>query len=164
MRWLLHFVVLGAALLPWSSARAEVLGQAQSVALGANPVRVVLGSGPPVAARLKALPTGRRVFLVIRHLRATAPPGVVYDLFLGLDTDSKPLGHPNTQPIGAINFFAAVPPNDTAPTISFDITKNLLALSASNGLRNDMAITIVPAGVPAADAGTVLGSVELVLE
>ena len=147
-----------------AEVRAEVLGQAASVALGSAPVRVTFGGGAAVATRVRALRPGQKIWLVVRRLRASGPPGVLYSLFLDLDAGAVRPGESDPRSVGTINFYAAVPPNDTAPTVSFDITKNLVALVAKTGLRNEMSVTIVPTAPPAPDAGAVLGSVELVVE
>lgn len=152
------------AVLPAAAARAEVLGGAVSVALGSGPVRIALGQGPAVAARTRGLPAGRRIFLVLRDLRAAAAPGVLYNVFLGLDAGAPLPAGSDPRAVGVINFYSAVAPGDAPLTVSFDITGSLRSLAAGNALRNELAVTIAPADRPAADAGAVLGAVELVME
>ena len=152
------------ALLSGTPARAELLGQVSPVALGGAPARVTLTSGPLLAARLRALPPGHKLFLVIRRMRATHPPSVLYNLFVDLDAGAAAPAAGDPRAVGTINFYAAVPPGDQAPTVSFDITKNLLALAAKGRLANGMSVTIAPMETPASEAGAVLGSVELVEE
>jgi hypothetical protein len=168
MTWLLRgalFMMPGLlVLLSCAEARAEVLGQAPSIALGSAPVRVTLTNGPMLAARVRSLPPGHKFYLVIRRLRATGPPGVLYNLFLDLDAGATPPAEGDPRAVGAINFYAAVPPGGNAPTVSFDITENLIALVAKSGLANGLSVTIAPMETPAPDAGAVLGSVELVEE
>ena len=149
----------------WSpAARAEVLGQISSVAIGSAPVRIVLTDGPALAIRVRALPAGHKLFLVIRRLHAASPPGVLYNLFLDLDAGAALPADGDPRTLGTINFFAAVPPGGDVAAVSFDITQNLRAVAAKGGLTRGMPVTIVPMETPAPGAGTVLGSVELVAE
>ena len=152
------------AIAPPAAARAEVLGRATSVALGGGPVRVNLGRGADVAARVRALPSGRKFYLVVHGLHADAAPGVLYDLFLDLDATGPLPAAGDATSVGTINFYAAVPPNDRAPTVSFDITKQVRALAARPEPLRDVSVTLAPAEPPAAEARAFLGSVELVAE
>ena len=147
-----------------SPAQANVLGQASSIALGRVPVRVAIVEGPLVATRIRALPSGHRLILVARRLRAAAPPGVLYRLLLDLDPGAALPGEKDPRDAGIINFYAAVPPGGNPSTVSFDITANLRAILAKGGLAHGLTVTIAPMETPADGADAAIGALELVEE
>jgi tyrosinase len=155
--------------------------QGGPVALGAEPVRFSLQAAQPPAAApagqpqaaplsttLSALPGNQRLYLVIDDYKANAQPGTLYLVYLDLP-DTPPSDPVNSHYVGSFNFFAAVPHGDhgqdhadLARSISFDITDVAADLSASNLLKAQHAVTIVPAGSPEADAKPVVGNISFV--
>ena len=151
-------------LLPVGVARADILARTGPIALGAEPVRVSLGSGPDLTARLRALAPGRKVRLVIRGMHADSPPGVLFGLFLGLEPDAVLPDDDDPRAVGTINFYAAQSPLDVPFTMSFDVTKKLRLLVDKMRPSNEISLTVVPMDSPARNAGAMLGAVELLLE
>ncbi|MBV9783458.1 MAG: hypothetical protein JO264_06525 [Acidisphaera sp.] len=152
-----------AAASGWLIAAAGAAGPQQTllaasdpVELGAAPVRVAL-SGPA------SLPSGRQVYLVLHDLRATAQPGVVYDVYLGLPATGAAPGPADPRYVGTINFFAAGPPANAGRTVSYEVTRMLRRLQAEGALRSGISATIAPEGVPEA-AGATIGRIELVAQ
>lgn len=161
-RLVFALLAIGSMLAPGGAARASVLAQAPSVALGDGPVRVPLGSRSALSERVRSMASGRKIWLVVRQLHADIQPGVVYSLYLDLPAGSALPADSDPRLVGTINFYAAVPPNDTAPTVSFDITKNLIRVLNGSGSSSELVLAIVPAGRPIGHA--VLGSVELIVD
>lgn len=121
-----------------------------------------------LTARLATLGPERRIYLVLRDLRAVAQPGVLYKIYLDLPADTK---FPDCAPhyVGALNFFDAVPldgadvPSTSASAFrSYDITSVVKNLEAKGLLREPTTIMIAPAGIPASGAKPRIGCVELV--
>jgi tyrosinase len=153
--------------------------KASPVKLGEEAVKVTL---EPVAARegeepmafraqVKAMPAGHRLFLVIKDLRADVQPGVLYDIYLNLpDKPTKEML--KAHHVGVVNFFHAghgaghaehkAAAKKAERFVRFDITKLTKTLHDRNLLEEKPALTIIPAGKPAADAKPVIGAISLV--
>lgn len=149
-----------------------------ATALGAERVRVKLEpptgtprGAPSLADRVRSLPPERRLYLVLRKLRAEAQPGVLYTLYLELPP-SLSLRNAAPYRVGIINFFDAVEQGDqNAPTagipmatnfFSFDVTSLAKNLRGKRQLSNQPVLTIVPIGRPVAEAKPVIGEITLV--
>lgn len=135
---------------------------AKPVELGAGPTTVTL-DGPEVLSRLDALGS-RRLHLVLRGLRASQPPGVLYHVYLGLPAGATPTGD-DPRHVGVVNFYAALATADPAKVFySFDATEVVRTLRARGLLRAPLTVTFHPAGEPAPGAQAVVSRVELVAE
>lgn len=151
------------------------------VTLGAAPVRKTLeprpsptaAPAPPLPERVAALPASRRLYLVLRGLRAQAHPGVLYHVYLDLPADVSPASARATEHLaGAINFFDAVPhadhaaPAPAAPGsdvfVSFDVTEIARSLHRRGILAARPALTIAPVGRPYAAAQPLVGEISVV--
>lgn len=168
---------LGAATPPPPASRAKVKAP---VPLSPTAVRVTLepppalGAAPavPLADRVRAL-GGRRLFLVIKGLRAQVQPEVLYHVYLELPPGTAPEGE-SRHYVGTVNFFDAVGltgHEDHGPAaagavpdkfFSFDVTALAKDLLAKGQLSAKPGLTIVPAGQPVAEAKPVLGEITLV--
>lgn len=138
-----------------------VLAKAADVELGAEPVRVTF-SGLEIASRLDTLGS-RRLYLILRGLRASQQPGVLYHLYLNLPAGAAPASD-DPRHAGTINFYAAGPGNSDPERIfySVDITEAARTLRARNLLRDPMTVTVYPSGRPEAKA--VVSRIELIEE
>lgn len=172
-----------AAAVPSPTPLAAVAG---NVTLETEPVRVTLGppnaAGPTptttaapsaaapsqplgLAARVAALPGNRRLYLVLRHLRADLQPGVLYHVYLDLPEDVEPTDE-EAHHVGTINFFDAAAHGDhqaAAPQpekfYSFDITAKAKELQERGQLTANPAVTIVPVGSPVSEAKPAVGEI-----
>jgi hypothetical protein len=137
------------------------LARASEVELGAGPTSVTL-DGRDVASLLNALGS-RRLYLVIRGLRASSPPGVLYHLYLDLPTGAVPADD-DRRHVGIINFYGAPSGNADRDRIfySFDATDVAQALRARGPLRDPTTVTFYPAGSPDPGAKAVISRIELV--
>jgi hypothetical protein len=128
---------------------------AGAVSLSGTMVRVPLVSAAaaePLERRLRELNGTHRFFLVLGDLHADEPPGIVYELYLGLPPSVVP-GANDSHYVGTLNFFAVAPPNKSPLPRSYDVTATVNALLAQGLSADDLAVTIVPAaGSPALNA------------
>ena len=139
----------------------------RAIELGAEPTRVTLSSANgdrprTLAMRLQKLAPGRKLFVVIRGLRAEVQPGVLYHAYLDLPSGTEPKAN-DPRHIGVLNFFAAAPPAPNDPdkvAYTFDITEAARALQAKHLLADRTTITLRPAGTPAAKSA--IARIELV--
>lgn len=120
------------------------LASAGPVTLGAAPVRVRLAAPADGLRRLRG---DQAVFLVLRGLTADKPPEVLYRVTLG------------DQPVGDVNFYAAVGRKDGSVIRSFDVTAHVRRLAS-----DAVDVSLTPSGTPAAGANAVIGRVELAVE
>ena len=140
------------------------LARAEKVELGLGPTAVTL-DGPQVASRIDALGS-RRLYLILRGLRASQPPGVLYHLYLNLPQGATPAGE-DPRHAGIVNFYAAQT-GDAAATdpdrmfYSFDVTEVVQALRARSQLRDPLTVTFYPVGSPDPGAKAVISRLELV--
>lgn len=135
-------------------------GCAQGVQLGDAPVRV------PVRMP-DAIGQGRRVLLIFEDLRAAAPTGAPFNVYLGLPAGTRP--EPDSPHyVGTISFFDAVsPPGDGAeggPSTVLDITDPFQALHARGLLDDEPTATLVPSGRLAPQADPSIGGITLMVE
>jgi hypothetical protein len=145
--------------------------------MAATALPLKLGSGPttvkmaPASAAeeaslslaLKSLKPEEHLYVVLRDLKASEPPGVLYDVYLDLPQGVHPkLDDPHI--IGTINFYNSVGASAGNPEFlfSFDVTDAARWLQSRNLLSNRTTVTIVPSGIPEANAEAVLGRIELV--
>lgn len=147
------------------------------VALGAAPVRVNLAppAAPamavsPLSSRVKALKAGKRIYLVLRGMRAVEQPGVVYTLYLDLPEGMSPRNGAAYR-VGTLNFFDAVDLGDHADGThtpmeskfrSFDVTALLQKLRRRGTLSAQPTLTIVTHGTPVTAAQPIVGEITLV--
>jgi tyrosinase len=126
-----------------------------------------------LGTRIERLQPTRRLYVVIRDLKADIQPGVIYHVYLEVAAGATT---PKSEHwIGSINFFDAgdhgahhAPADESglAPkekAYSFDITDLAKRLHAGGALRAEAEITIAPARTPAADAKPLVGEVSIVV-
>ncbi len=139
--------------------------------LGTGPTRVALepaGTGTPrlMRERTKALAPNRRIYLIVRQLKAEAAPGVLYNVYFDLPEGSPAAGR-NPHHVGTINFFDAAPHEGHRPEeragkfISFDVTEVARDLQGRQLLAERPVVTIAPVGRPAAAAKPAIGELAL---
>ncbi len=154
--------------------RSERVAAARAGAeLGPRPVRVALL--PSTAMRrsnvlgLDDQASGGSAYLVLRDLHAWAQPGVLFHVYLGPGRGAAPLDQAHYA--GNINFFdaefhdhgdAMLDQALGANLFSFDVTALLEGLRrrGGTGARDELLVTIVPAGTPAGGKPLV-GAIEL---
>jgi hypothetical protein len=128
---------------------------AGAVSLSGAMTRVLLApvaAGEPLDRRLRELGRAHRLFLVLGDLHADEPPGVVYELYLGLPPGVVPDAN-DPHYVGTLNFFAVAPSNKSPLPRSYDVTATVNALLAQGLSADELAVTIVAAtGSPALNA------------
>jgi hypothetical protein len=140
------------------------------ISLGADAVTVTLAPSAagdrevttlPLA--LKSLRGDQHLYLVLRDLQASQPPGVLYELYLDLPSGSRP-GENDPHYVDVFDFYNAVGVAAPNPTrfFSYDITDVVKTLQARNLLSERTTVTIYPSGKPANNAIPVVGRIELV--
>jgi hypothetical protein len=164
---------------PQPRPMVRIATAAGPVALGAAPTRTVMKAGggtteaapaQPITERAAAISTTKRWYLHLRGLYASAPPGVLYAVYLDLPANSTPAQRA-AHLVGTINFFDAVPhpghesaPADNTKFVSFDASEVVRELRDKKLLSATPAVTLVPIGRPAAAAKPVVGEISLVEE
>lgn len=156
-----------------------IVAVARRLTLRANPTRVVLyqtgAQGGTFAERIRQLPAGRRLYLVLEDLMAHSPPETVYDLFLNLPSGLSAQAA-QAYRVGDVNFFEAVghmghssssssnsdPASGSGPFFSYDITDVARALLAKGRIGRNAVVTVVPAGPPGPDARPEIGRLSIV--
>jgi hypothetical protein len=158
-----------------------VLAAHGTVSLGKLPARVALEptAGQPggtLALWLRKLPPGRKIYLVLRDLRASAPPGVLFHVYLDLPEGVKP-GKDDAHYVGSFNLFNEVraegpAANDStadsksdskrASFRSYDITELGRKLESQRLLSEPTTISIQATHPPAEGSKPVIGRIELV--
>jgi hypothetical protein len=127
------------------------------ISLSTMPIRIPL---------VPATTTTKRIYIVLKNLRAVKQPGVLYHLYLDLPPETKP-SKDDARYIGTLNFFnraggGGFGAPKTSSFDSYDITAAARNLQARNLLYEDTTITIIPAGEPDAEARPTIGLIELV--
>jgi hypothetical protein len=124
------------------------------ITLGAGPTEVTLdgasdsGASGSVAARLKSVEAGRQICLTFTRAQAPAAPGISYNLYLGLQASTVPGGASDPHYVGTLNFYNAT--SRRPLDMSLNITPYVGRLLASSEVGDDVRVTVVPAGEPAA--------------
>jgi len=124
------------------------------IALGVSPVRVTLAPDKngekALASRLKETAPPRKLYLMLKGLRADEQPEVLYDVHLDLPAGVPP---DRNQPsyVGTFNFFNA-PGYGAAGAASrfysYDVSDVVRRLQARGLLGDPLTVTIVPTGSP----------------
>ena len=115
-----------------------------------------------LAAQIGKLRNNRRLYLVIRDLRAENPPESVYQVYLNLPKDNK-IDRDKTQSIGSINFYASQDGSSRSDFFfSYDVTNTLKTLLARKLLIEPLTVTIIPAGEPSVGSVPTVGQIQLV--
>lgn len=168
---------------PLTGAAAAIQTRAavptKGIELGDSPVRVTLEPPPAstllLSAHVRNLRSNRRIYLVVRDIRANTQPGVLYHLFLEAPSGNPPV-QVETHHVGTLSFFDAVDPGDHGghggavapattpdrPPLTFDVTNLVKNLREDRRLPERPTLTIAPSGAPAADAKPVVGDISLV--
>jgi len=147
----------------------------EPVTLSGRQTRIVLrptasagSTDKTLAERFGALTAGRRIYVVLRNLRATQQPGVLYRLYLDLPADQKTTRTNARHVVGIFNFYNAdaaddfQSPDRSQKFFSYDVTDLVRTLRAQNRLSKETTLTIIPTGTPATDAKVSIGRIELV--
>jgi tyrosinase len=183
--------MMAAASAPTPPAATVLASPAQSgpVALGTGPTRINLrvtapaapppaapptggqasASLAPLGARLQALPSERRIYVVIADLSAATTPEALYRVYLDLP-EGTPDDPVNSHYLGSFNFFDAGAGGGghqddhqgASKPFSFDATNVITNLEARGALKQEHSVAIVPSGQPSEDAKPVVGSISIV--
>ena len=149
-----------------SLTAAQALRAPGPVTLSAAPVRVALRppQGQPGQTGVTSSLDSGRISLMIKGLRAQAPVGTVYGVYLNLP--------PNTRPeealpyrVAQIHFFETGHEGHDAGSrkfYRFDITSAVRALAAKKQLGTELSVTIAPRGEVPSDARPVVEEIILV--
>jgi tyrosinase len=160
-----------------SRAPIQLTGQAVRVTL--EP-KAPADPNQPAALReiVRALPAQRRLFLLVKDLKAQTQPNVLYHVYLELPDDAD-AQKKQAHHVGAVNFFNAVshkggthganrapnaPAAKTERSVRFDITDLAKKLQAGDILKDRPTVTIAPVGQPAESAKPVIGEIAIIQE
>lgn len=155
------------------------------IELKAQAVRVTLEPKAPAAPNqpaalrdvVRTLPGQRRLYLLVKDLKADAQPNVLYHVYLELPDDADPQKQ-QAHHVGSVNFFGAVSHKGgghgvgrnagAAPrkerSVRFDITDLAKKLQAGDALKDRPTVTIAPVGQPAESAKPVIGEISIIQE
>jgi tyrosinase len=125
-------------------------------------IRLLGRVSPSLSDRLSALTGDRRIYLLLDNYMTNAEPGVTYGIYFNLA--GKLPSKANIPRAGTLTFFGAVMPpgRNMRMTVSFDVT-DALRDARNRGVLNDaVELSILPDGVPEADAVPVVGSFALI--
>jgi hypothetical protein len=116
------------------------------------------GTTASLMARLRNLDAGRRVYLTLAQVKASADPGVTYNVYLNLPPTSRPQGVSDPHYAGTVSMFNAMGrPTDVALNITPAVSRLLARGDAPAAIQ----VTIVPAGAPQAAATPQIGKILL---
>jgi len=125
-------------------------------------------SSTTLADKVRRLRAGRRLYVIVKNLRADLDPGVLYHVYLELPSATSP-AKGSANYIGTIHFFDATghdhdatPGDGPEKFFSFDVTALAKRLLAARKLGEKPTITIAPTGKPASDAKPVVGDISFV--
>ena len=151
-----------------TSINPQTVAVAHKLALGARASRTLLqpvdARQGSISDRVRNLPAGRRLYLMLEDLFAETPPEVIYDVYLNLAPGASAKDAKRHR-VGDFNFFEAVGHESHGPGgafFSYDITDVALALLADKRLGFNAIVTIVPAGRPAVSARPTIGKISIV--
>jgi tyrosinase len=147
------------------------------VALSAAPVRLALQPPTPGAtfsleSQVHSLLPERKMYLLMKNLRAEAQPGVLYHVYLDLPSGTTPKKG-DVHHVGIVNFFEAAAhasathaqmpaPSTGAKFLSIEVTRVAKNLQTKGLLTENPSVTITPVGRPNATAKPVIGEITLV--
>jgi hypothetical protein len=121
---------------------------AGGVQLGAGPVQVRLLRPDGAPATRDDLPARGPLYLVVQDLSASAPPGAIFRLYLGLRPGEAPRPG-DSRYVGSLSFYDAVRSASggwTATSVSLEVTRLLARHGPSSTL--EPTVTIVPSRPP----------------
>ncbi len=163
---------------PMPGETVTVLASAEGpFAPGPAPIHIALtpastaGQPRSLATAVDRLKPDEHIVLVLHGLRADAPPGALFQIYLNLPDRQLPAAADlqDLHRIGTLNFFGAVRPpgveaaRDAAGrSYRFDMTAVAAGLQARRRLNGPATITIQPMGTPSPDAHASIGRVEIV--
>ena len=136
------------------------------ITLGAGPTEVTLvaaadgrgASARSVATRLRSVEAGRQIYLTFTRAQAQAAPGITYNVYLSLPANAVPQGTSDPHYVGTLNFYNAT--SGRPLDMSLNITSQVGRLLATSAIGDDVRVTVVPAGEPAA-AGPEVGAIRI---
>lgn len=177
--WVLVAAILGisfgTALFPeWRTEQQEkptVIANASGpVELVAGPTRVVLTMQTPLATHIKSLRPGQHIYVVLRDLRSSEAPGILYHVYLDLAPGTNP-GNYDPHYVGTLNFFNAIRSGGSWAAaskkprfFSYDITSMLKSFLARKLLSDQTVITILPGGLAITKSRPTIGKIEIILQ
>lgn len=182
--WALALALVSGRAFAWTSNSPSWQGQSnpehaaliaastQTIALGRQATRVVLEDRDTREAErgldnhVRALPRGRRLYLVLKNFRAAQPPGVLYHLYLDLPENAAPRKN-DAHHVGILNFFGVTALPDSARPQekafrSYEITALAKRLHVQKLVSEPSTITIISSTTPAEDAQATIGRIEIV--
>jgi hypothetical protein len=124
------------------------------ITLGAGPTEVTLVAASDsvesrsVAGRLRSVEAGRQIYLTFTRAQAQAAPGITYNVYLGLSANTIPRDTSDPHYVGTLNFYNAT--SGRPLDMSLNITPQVGRLLTAGEIGDDVRVTIVPAGEPAA--------------
>jgi hypothetical protein len=130
------------------------------ITLGAGPTEVMLLAASDsiesrsVAGRLRSVEAGRQIYLTFTRAQAQAAPGITYNVFLSLPANTVPRDTSDPHYVGTLNFYNAT--SGRPLDLSLNITSQVGRLLSAGEIGDDVRVTIVPVGEPAA-APTIAG-------
>lgn len=150
----------------------QIAASTQTIALSNRATRVVLADHDTREAErgldnhVRELPTGRRLYLILKNLKAAQPPGVLYHVYLDLPENATPVKS-DPHHAGVLNFFGATAlPDSERPQEgafrSYDITALVKRLHVHKLLSDPSTVTIIPSTNPAENARAAIAQIEIV--
>jgi hypothetical protein len=135
-----------------------------SVVVSFHPVRDAGSLDSAIQGRSRG---DRRLYLVLKQVRAAKQPGVLFHLYLDLPPGRVPSRH-DPRHVGVLNFFEAVQPSDfesqkgnAAVDLSYDITDVADNLSSKNLLTHPTTVTIIATKDFPIDAQPLIGQIAI---
>jgi tyrosinase len=128
------------------------------IALGAGATRILLSpAAAALAQSIRMLPGSDHVYLVLQGIDTDVPPGVTYNVYLGLPDAAAPSGPADPHYVGTLSFFNAGRSRDAV----FDVTDKIKALGETERSGNGLAVTVIPAGSPESVSKPIINKVLL---
>ena len=117
------------------------------------------------SARIKNLPSARRMYLSLSGLSAKAQPGVIYGVYLNLPTNAAATGRDSYR-VGHLSFFDAGGHEGHAGGSSskkqvFDITDVARYVTKGGVKIEEPVVSLIPLGAPEAGAEAVVGEISI---
>ncbi len=156
-------------LAPGAPVSTTVVASATAISLGSEIATVEIRPAPEVGNRVfdrslaaPLAPDLGAYYLVVRDLRISAQPGVIYSLYLDVSEGASDETL-HAHKVGDLNFFQAMPGmemNEPTRFVSYDITELVNSLGLS-GSSSGVSLTIIPSGEPAPGSEPVIGSINI---
>jgi hypothetical protein len=130
-----------------------------------------MGTDKWPGSTIQGYPLGnRRLLLVLKGIRASKQPGVLFHLYLDLPPGTLPGKH-DQRHVGVLNFFDAVPPSDfesqerkPGRDFSYDITDVVDSLRSKNLLTHSTTVTIIATRDFPIDSCPLIGQIAIAVQ